>query len=340
MLVIRLVLVAAQAATILITWRVWEVREMPPLLPLLPVPQVDMVWPLVATLALAAAVPRVGVPAHAAALAWAILADQCRMQPHVISLATLLWGTAGFAGGTVVMRAALVSLWFYAGLHKLVNPAFFAVSGPWLQHAVWPSGPAALATPLAAAVAVTEIALAVGALLPRCRRAVAVVAAAFHLTTVLVLAVRLDWDMPVWPWNIALAVVAPVVVLHWRGPVFGAAWPTVPRLARGAAGLLILMPVGYWFGVVDAFLAHCLYSDDKPRAFVCSPFARTDVNVICDRHGVVLPPAHRLFAPFFRGVGRPGEWLEVEDPRWIARVRGFETRKIFWKDLAREPAAP
>jgi len=338
-LFMRLVLVAAQAATILLTWRVWEVRDRPPLLPLLPVPQVDMGWPLLATLVVAAVVPRIGVPVHGAALAWAIVADQCRMQPHVISMATLLWGTAGFTGGAVVMRAALVALWFYAGLHKLVSPEYYVTSGPCLLHGVWPGGPAALAAPLAFLVAVTEIALAVGAVVPRCRPAVGVAAAAFHVAAFLVLSVGLDWDRQVWPWNLAIAAVAPLVMIHWRGAGCGAAWSSASRLARGAAIVLVVLPAGYWFGVVDAYLAHCLYSDDTPRAFVCTPFSRTDVNVMCDREGVVLPPAHRLYAPFFRGVGRPGEWLEIEDPRWIARLRGYDRRKVFWNDLARDPVA-
>jgi hypothetical protein len=339
--VLRLVLIAAQAATILLTWPVWQVRELPPLLPLLPVPQGDAGWLLLAWLAVAAVRPRIGVPAHSLALVWAILADQCRMQPHVISLTTLLWGTSGWRGGVVVMRAALVATWFYAGLHKLVSPDYYVISGPWLLRGVWPDGPPGLAEPLAAAVAVTEISLGLGAVLPRCRAAVGAAATAFHVATFLVLAFRLHWDRPVWPWNLALACAAPLILWSWRGPTLGASWREAPRGARGVAAALLLLPLGYWLGVVDAFLAHAIYSDDKPRAFVCTPFSRTDVNRICDRHGVVLPPAHRLFAPFFLGIGRPGEWLEVEDPRWIARVRGFDRRTIPWNDLlpAAGPAA-
>lgn len=337
LLAMRLVLVVAQAATILLTWRVWQVREFPPLLPVVPVPEVPMAWPLLATLAVAAAVPRVGVPAHAATLLWAVVSDQCRMQPHVISLATLLWGTTGRAGGTLVMRAALVALWAYAGLHKLLSPDFYTLSGPLFLQALWPGAPSWLAPPLAAAIAVTEIGLAVGSLVPRWRPAVGWAATAFHVATVLVLALRLRWDAPVWPWNLALACIAPGMMMRWHGPGLGTGWRAASRAARCCAAALLVLPAGYWLGVVDAFLAHALYSDDRPRAFVCTPFSRTDINAICDRHGVVLPPAHRLYAPFFHGVGHPGEWLEIEDPRWIARIRGFDRRKIFWDDLARGP---
>lgn len=330
---LRLVLVAAQAATILLTWRVWLTREHPPLLPLLPLPLVDMGWPLLASLAFVVVIPRVGVPLHSGLLLWAILGDQCRMQPHVISLATLLWGTSGFAGGTVVARAALVALWLYAGLHKILTPAYYAEGGPWLLRVLWLEALPWLASPLAAAVAAAEIAFAVGALLPRWRPVVRNAAAAFHLATVLVLATRLRWNEAVWPWNLALACAAFVLLGSWRGWGLGVEWARSPRLPRGLAVVLLVLPGGYWIGVVDAYLAHCLYSNDVPRAFVCTPFSRTDVNEICVRHGVVLPPAHRLYAPFFRGVGRPGEWIEIEDPRWIARLRGFDRRKIFWRDL-------
>jgi hypothetical protein len=52
----------------------------------------------------------------------------------------------------------------------------------------------------------------------------------------------------------------------------------------------------------------------------------------------VLPPAPRLFVPIFRGLGRPGEWLEIEDPRWIARLRGDARRTLRWADVAPPPA--
>ena len=330
---LRVVLVAAQIATVLLTWRVWCPRSHPPMLPLTDVPPLHAGWPMLASLAVALRWPRVGVPLHTLVLAIAIVADQSRMQPHVISLATLLWGTTGRPGGLVVARAALVSLWTYAGIHKLTSPAYYTLGGAWLLRAAWPDGPAWLGPTLAAVVATTEVFIGLGCLVPRLRRKVAVLAAAFHLTTFAVLAFRLHWDMPVWPWNVALAAAAPGVIMPWRGPGLGAEYAMAGRPPRIAAVALLLIPAGYWLGVVDAFLAHCVYADNRPKAYLCTPFSRTDLEVVCLRLGVVLPPAHRLYEPFFRGVGRPGEWLEIEDPRWIARVRGFARRKIRWDDL-------
>ena len=330
---LRCVLVAAQVATVLLTWRVWEFRSYPPMLPLFDLPAVHAGWPMLASLAAALRWPRVGVPLHTLVLGLAIVADQSRMQPHVISLATLLWGTIGLPGVLVVARAALASLWTYAGIHKLTSTAYFTVSGDWLLRALWPDGPAWVGPMLAAAVAGTELFLGLACFVPRLRKPAAVIAVAFHLATFAVLAFRLHWDAPVWPWNLALAAAGPGLLLPWRGQGLGVDFALAPRPARITAVALLLLPAGYWLGVVDAFLAHCVYADNRPKAYVCTTFSRTDLEGICRRLGVVLPPAHRLYGPFFHGIGRSGEWLEIEDPRWIARMRGFARRKIRWDDL-------
>lgn len=330
---LRGVFVAAQVATVLLTWRVWEPRQHPPMLPLVDFPVLHAGWPMLATLAMALPWPRVGVPLHTLVLGLAIVADQSRMLPHVISLATLLWGTTATPGGRIVARAALASLWAYAGLHKLTSAAYFTVTGAWLMQAVWPAGPSWIGPTLAAAVAGTELFLGLACFVPRVRKGAAVVATAFHVATFAVLAFRLRWDAPVWPWNLALAAAGPGLLVPWRGPGLGVDFALARRPARSVAVALLLLPAGYWLGVVDAFLAHCVYADNRPKAYVCTPFSRTDLEDVCRRLGVVLPPAHRLYAPFFRGVGRPGEWLEIEDPRWIARVRGFAQRKLRRDDL-------
>ena len=200
----RGVLVAAQAATILLTWKVWQVRELPPLVPLAAVWQIDMALPLIASLAVVLVRPPVGLALHTSLLGWAIIADQCRMQPQVISLACLLWGTCGLPGGLVVARSSLTATWLYAGLHKLTSPIYFDRVGPWMLDAVWPGAAPGLALPLALMVAGTEVALGIGTLVPACRRAVAIGAVTLHASVLAVLVWRLDWNREVchgtWPW--------------------------------------------------------------------------------------------------------------------------------------------
>lgn len=329
----RGILVVAQVATVLITWPSWHRHEMPPMLPLLPVPQFDVGVALLVTLVLVLVRPLVGMPLHALLLAYAFVADQSRMLPHNISLFLLTSATVGRPEGALIARGSIVSLWFFAGIHKLMSRDFFVETAPWLLWNLFPNADGRWATPLGIAIGATEMALAVGCLVPIWRRATAVAACLFHGGTVAVLALVMNWDPGVWPWNAALAAVAPLLLLPWRGRGLGDLWPQAARWSRRFAGALLVIPVGYWLGVVDAHFAHCLYSTNVPRAFVCSPFSRVDIRVVCEQLGVQVPPAHRHFDRLFLGVGRAGEWMEVEDPRWIARLYGFQYRKVFWSEL-------
>lgn len=329
----RGILVAAQVATVLVTWPSWHRHEVPPMLPLLPVPQVDVGVALLVTLMLVFLRPLVGMPLHALLLAYAFVADQSRMLPHTISLFLLTSATVGRPEGAVIARGSIVSLWFFAGFHKLMSRDFFIETAPWLLWNLAPNADGDWAMPLGIAIGATEMALAIGSLVPAWRRTTAIAACMFHGGTVAVLSLVMNWDPGVWPWNAALAAVAPLLLLSWRGRGLGDCWPVAARWARRVAVGLLVLPVGYWFGIVDAHFAHCLYSTNVPRAFVCNPFSRTDIRVICEQLGVQVPPAHRHFDRLFLGIGRAGEWMEVEDPRWVARLMGFERRKVFWNDL-------
>lgn len=331
---IRGVIAAAEIATVAITWSTWQAREHPPLLPLLPLPQADVGWPLVAGILLKLVAPRWGIAVQAAVLLYAVAADQCRIMPQMLSLWWLSFGTLpGSTGGALVARTSLVSLWFFSGLHKLVSPDFFTETAPWLLRSLGLPDDRVTTVAAGCAIGVAEMALAAGALVPRLRAATAVAAGCFHGGVAAALSpLVIGWNPEVVPWNLALAVAAPVLLLADRGGVTAewraAAWP-----ARVTAAALLIVPWGYWAGVVDAYLAHCLYSDDVPRAFVCTPLERRDWRHVCRDAGVLVPPAHRLFAPWFLGVGRHGEWLEIEDRRAIARWLGLAPRKIFWADL-------
>lgn len=333
----RTLLAAAQVATVVLTWPLWTVRDSPPNVPLLAVPRIDAGLPLLAGIAAAWLLPRRGLALQAAILLWAIVSDQCRIQPHMLSMLCLACGTIpGSRGGVLVARGSLVALWFFSGVHKLTSPAFFSGTMPALLSALGLPWGARASLACGAAIGGGEIALAVACILPATRRAVPAAACCVHSLIVLVLSPwGLDWNPEVVPWNVVLAFAGFALVAPWRDPLPGAAWRLAGRPARVAAVLLLLGPVGYWLGLVDAYLAHCLYSNDAPRAFICTPFGRRDLQLVCHAAGVQVPPAHRLFEPIFLGVGRPGEWLEVEDPRWIAAWCGRSRRTI----LGPEPAA-
>src|SRR5688572_18374841 len=118
----RFILVAAQAATIILTWPLWQARRAPAALPLFPLPEVDCGPLMLASLAVAVARPRVGVALHAAVFAWAAVADQTRLQPEVVSILLLLAATLGIPAMRDLARAHLIALWLYAGLSKLAGP--------------------------------------------------------------------------------------------------------------------------------------------------------------------------------------------------------------------------
>jgi len=123
-LALRWLLVLCQAAAIVVMWPLWRVREAPPLLPALPLPQMPVGIALLATLVLILRAPRVGIVAHAAVLFYAFAADQTRLQPHIVSLALLLFGTSGFSLAVPIARAHLVSLWIWSGLNKGLSVEF------------------------------------------------------------------------------------------------------------------------------------------------------------------------------------------------------------------------
>jgi len=324
----RTLIAAALACTVWITWPLWQVRESPPLLPLLAVPQWGMGWLLLMACVALVFFPRVGLACCWAAFGWAIISDQTRLQPEIPSMLLLAIGTVGWPSGVLVARASLFSLWFSAGVSKLLSPGFYTVLVPWLL------GDSAIALLVGAVLAAAEILLAVGCLLPKTRQAVALSAVFLHAGIILLLSpVFLNWNEAVWPWNAVLLVSAAALVLPWQGVGFGSLWIESSGWVKIWATSLLLMPVGYWLGVIDANLAGCVYANNTPRAFVCTGFSRTDINEYCSSLNVPLPPAHRLYRPFFLGVGRAGTWLEVDDPRLIARLLGFDKRKIFWNDL-------
>lgn len=319
------------AATVLLTWPLWQARETPPPLPAVAkLPQLSLGWPLLAACVLLAIRPRLGAAACWLGFSVAMLLDQTRIQPQVVSLLMLSLATLNWPPGLLAARASLVSLWLFAGLHKLASPDYFACFVPWLLGPEWNT---AGGWAIAAGLALAEVALGVGCLLPQTRKLAAAGAVGLHLTALAILSpLGLTWNSAVWPWNLTLAAAGPAVVLPWRGRGFGTCWREAPGWARAWAVGLLVMPLGYPLGLVDAYLAGCVYAYNTPRAFLCTAFDRVDLNEACRPLNVTLPPAPRLFEPFFQQVGRPATWLEVEDPRWL--VGGSKT--IPWQ---RPPAA-
>jgi hypothetical protein len=321
---LRFVVVACQALTIGITWPLWQARVEPPTLPLLgslASLRVDCGVVLLASLALVLWRPRAGALVHLLALACAILLDETRLQPQVISLALLLFATWPGAGARLFGIAQLVSLWGWSGVHKLLSPAFFEDGGHLVTHR-FAGCPDGVARALVVAFAAGEVVLAVAACVPRTRSLARRFGAAMHLAILVWLSpLALDWNESVGPWNAALAFAAWVFLapssVTWR-----ASWRAAPLLARVVVAAELLAPAGFELGVVPAPFAHALYCLSTPHALWVH--ADGTVTHLSERLelGVFLPGTRHALVAAFEARARPGDRLVLVERRLLLRALG------------------
>lgn len=325
-LAVRFVSVCALVATYLLTWDLWQPRDTPPNLPVLSfLSGIGFAAALPLTALLAIKFPQAGAVGHAVLLFTAILGDQIRLQPECVSLSILLLGSAFPRSGLALARWHFVALWIWAGLNKALSAGWPTVG---VYFMVGTIGLTAL-TPIATIVIpLVETGLGIMGLIPACWPAVRVVAPVVHLQILLTLVVA-HWNTSVWPWNIGIALAAPFLFLPDR-------LAAEPSRSRHAASnprprarvvttvgvLLVVYPVGFYFGVTDAYLEHNLYSANTRTAAICPPsngaaapkcsesvFTRTWAAI-----NVPLPPERRLYVAWFDKVCRPGETLRLRGP--------------------------
>lgn len=335
MLVFRWVVTACQALTILITWPLWQVRETPPMLPAVPLPSVDVGVPLLASLFLVWIVPVPGMIVHTILVVYAVLVDQTRMQPEVFSLVFLLWGTLPSPTARAIVRVHLISLWFFAGFHKLLSQGFLDETAQWMLEGL----PAALQldriTWLQAGagcmIALTEMDLAVLALIPRTRAIAAILAFLVHGTILFILMpTGHSWNEAVWPWNAALALAGFAIIMPWRSSPLESIF-NCHRIARPLVVLLVVAPLGFYIGVTDAYLAHHLYSSNTASAEIYVSDVQEPENAAAaswEAFNVPLPPEHRVFKQYFERTCQPGDTLVISDPRWWYRERNLDLQVI------------
>ena len=317
-LAFRWLVVACMGATVLITWPLWGVHESPPMLPAVALPAVALGWPLLGSLAVILVAPVVGMALHTALVLYAVLIDQTRLQPEVVSLLFLLWGTLPHATAKALARAHLVSLWAFAGVNKLFSPAFLDETAPRLIGGLIDEPPARLLANAGYLIAATELGTGLLALVPRTRRLAAVVAFGLHTGILVDLSpLGLDRNEAVWPWNVALAFAGFALIWPWRE----SPWRTLLGCHRGVRPLLLLLvvaPAGFYVGITDAYLAHNLYSSNTASATSTSlPPSETWIAF-----KVPLPPEHRLFKQYFHATCGPGDRMVITDTRWWYRRRG------------------
>jgi hypothetical protein len=347
-LALRWIAVAAQAGTICITWPLWMVRHYPPQAPMLPafglpiegLPQFNVLPLLLASLVLVLFFARAGVILHIAALVFAMMLDQTRIQPQCISFALLMVGSLESPGAKLIGRSHLIATWFFAGLHKLLSAGYFQRVVPFMMTGLFDKVDPAVYMLVGVTAAGFELCVGLLAVVPRTRWLAAAMACAMHLMIAGWLAFRLGWNADVWPWNIVLAFAALLLLWRWR-TTLGEDWRSCSRLAKGAVLLILISPLGFYFGLVDAYLAHCVYTGNVPEAKIVLPDgAEVRLDTVASSLNAAMPPAERLYAAYFRQVGLPGELLIIHDPRWWARVRGYEYREIYMPPAENGSASP
>ena len=98
--------------------------------------------------------------------------------------------------------------------------------------------------------------------------------------------------------------------MPWEGSAL-ADFQSQSRAVKALVLTLLLSPVGWYFGLVDAYLSNHLYSVDVPVPDAPSkPFRATWKYL-----HVPIPLEHRLFHRLFDAMCRPGEVLTVRESR-------------------------
>ncbi len=321
----RYLVIACQAATIVVTFPLWQVRESPPLLPLIPLPTFDMGVILLVSLALILIRPREGLIAHTVLLVYSMLVDQTRIQPECVSLLFLMWGTYPDPNAQALGRAHVITLWLWAGINKLLSPAFIVGTGPMLMRPLFSDIlPPEIIDMGGYLIGFSELLVGVLAIFPRTRRIAALAAFVLHTGIVLTLSpVGMNWNESVWAWNVALAFAGFALLWKWQeNPIKSAR--AVRLITRAAVVLLLISPAGFYIGVVDAYLAHNLYSSNTADAnsTALSP------GITWSVFNVPLPPEHRIYEQFFKLTCEPGDRMTINDTRWWFRQQGLGTRRL------------
>jgi len=310
----------AQVATIVVTWGLWQDRTTP-----VPIPVVDALaplpfGPLLVVSALGAVIrPRIFGPLQCALVALAVLADQTRLQPEIVSLAMLMTAPAFGPAGRQLARWALAAMWLWAGIHKALS---YGWTDWYASQVAADVGQPDATSLIATGVPILEISLGLTALWRRTWPVTRWGGAATHIGILLWLSPLLaSRNIAVWPWNAALVVAA--FALFAPGE---ATWPGARRPWGVAAALTLLLgPAAYYRTGELAYLSHHLYSVSVPDAIVCGPNGCT--GDLTDTSGlrVPFPPHPMAFRARFERTCEPGDRLTITWPE--TRITALRVRE-------------
>jgi uncharacterized membrane protein YphA (DoxX/SURF4 family) len=224
--------------------------------------------------------PRRYLVASVALSVFLVLIDQTRLQPWVYQYLIMLTILSAWrpeerdaeSARPILAASQLVvaALYFWSGAQKL-NWSFAQEVIPALLEPAHINLPSSYLSPIAIAVAVFEMLIGLGLLIPRTRRAAAWLALAMHLA-VLSIFIATGRNSAVWPWNIGMITV--IALLLWGrdesavGYVFRRprALNLADHLPRVAVVICAFLPALSFAGWWDLYLSASLYSGRVPIA--------------------------------------------------------------------------
>lgn len=320
--------VTAQIATVLITWPLWEIRSSPINLPWVPgLPQIPFGILLIASLAGVLISPKkFGLAIHLAVLTAALLTDQMRCQPQVLWVA-ILTITCVWKPTQPLCVWALVSLWLWAGIHKLISAEWFGSNSLLLLQQAGIPYSIDWCYWFALMIALSEIAQ--GLLAIARPRIAALTCAMLHLG-ITAFMLLIQWNYSVVPWNICTAVVG-TWLMRQSAPAnsflkVAGFTPTSTRTARpssrwlgsiAVAGLL-LIPLGVYTGHVRHCFAHILYSGGLPLANISKLDGTVEPLEGWETTHVPFPHEPKAYLDYFSATGAAGEKMHIHEMRpWL-----------------------
>lgn len=165
------------------------------------------------------------------------------------------------------LQLMIIALYFWSGFNKL-NVYFIDHSFPWLMDTFSATQPIGKSFAFALFSAFLEIGIAIGLLLDKTRKFACITAFVMHALILLILGpLGLNWNQPVWPWNLAMILL--VYLLFYTEPFAG--FSTLRN--KGILSKLILliwavMPLGNVFEIWDEQLSFKMYSGTNPEGIL------------------------------------------------------------------------
>lgn len=287
--------------------------------------------------------PRWAIAAFLGCLGVMWLDDQQRWQPWIyqygLMLAALMlypWRIAAGPGGAALnaCRVIVAFIYIWSGIQKF-NLSFFQIVGPWLLEPMLGRhvGPM---LPLVMPIPFVEALLGVGLLVRPLRPWAAAGAVAMHLFILWSIGPFFGghhWNTVVWPWNVAMIVLVPMLFLRTPAGRFRQLlWPA-GAFAKVVLILVGVMPALSFHEIWDKYLSAALYSGNTLNAMLEIPTSIRD-SLPADIADICEP------------AGEPGRW-QLDYLAWTMadlNVPPNPARRVFRHTAAefsrRWPGAP